>query len=237
MKLRNFKNYIFYLLLRLKNRIVILYNLLFQKFNQLIISTYSQYGEDLVLDKLLGYRKSGFYVDVGTNDPIIFNNTYRFYKKGWKGINIEPNFSLFKKIKKNRKLDINLNVGIANKKDFLEFYLIDPHTLSTFDSDVAKQAEVDGYLVKKKIIIKVLPLKEIFNNYLENKIDFLSIDVEGFDLIVLKSNDWKKYRPKFIIVEINRDLSSIKNFLITKNYIQIFNNSTNAIFKDILDET
>lgn len=226
------RSHLFIFLQRLKSYKVFLFKLFSQKYRELIISSYSQYGEDLILDKLLNFQKFGFFVDVGTNDPVKFSNTYRFYKKGWSGINIEPNFSLFKKIENKRKLDINLNLGVANKKGQLKFYLINPHTLSTFNKDLANQAVFDGYQIEKEIMVNVLPLREIFNNHLLKKIDFLSIDTEGFELSVLRSNDWKKYRPRYILIEINRGLMEIKNFLNSENYKEIFNNDTNAIFKD-----
>ena len=56
-------------------------------------TTYSQTGEDLILDILLKDKPKGFYIDIGGNHPKKFNNTFLFYKKGWDGINVEPNYS------------------------------------------------------------------------------------------------------------------------------------------------
>jgi hypothetical protein len=46
-----------------------------------ILSSYSQHEEDIEIEKLLNSKPKGFYVDIGTADPIRFSNTYRFYKK------------------------------------------------------------------------------------------------------------------------------------------------------------
>src|SRR3989344_9673220 len=62
-------------------------------------NSYSQRGEDIVIDHLLKHKKIGFYIDVGANDPIRFSNTNRFYKRGWTGINIEPDVVCFEKIR------------------------------------------------------------------------------------------------------------------------------------------
>src|SRR5438552_17947489 len=76
---------------------------------QIVRNSYSQGGEDLVMDNFFNGKRKGFYVDVGANDPTRFNNTKRFYKKGWRGINIEPDPKLFEKIKSDRSRDTNLN--------------------------------------------------------------------------------------------------------------------------------
>ena len=50
---------------------------------------YSQEGEDMILGKIFSGQKHGFYVDVGAHHPLRFSNTYLFYLKGWRGINID----------------------------------------------------------------------------------------------------------------------------------------------------
>jgi hypothetical protein len=57
-----------------------------------------------------------------------------------------------------------------------------------------------------------------------DRLDFFDIDVEGFDLEVLKTNDWVKYRPKVIVIEsdisLQNDISSeIVKYLELQNYL------------------
>lgn len=111
-------------------------NLLF--FHRLIKKSFSQYWEDLAIDKMLDYKKFGFYVDVGAHNPKRFNNTQRFYLKGWRGINIEPNYINFKKFLIDRPNDINLNIGIGNINNEMDFYIFEPDTTCTFSKDMAK---------------------------------------------------------------------------------------------------
>jgi len=76
---------------------------------------YSQFGEDAVLRVLVNSgERPGFYVDVGAYHPKHLSNTYFFYKKGWRGINIDPNPRSIKLFNLLRPTDINLNVAIAN---------------------------------------------------------------------------------------------------------------------------
>jgi FkbM family methyltransferase len=143
--------------------------------------SFSQSGEDLILDYYLN-KSSGFYVDIGANDPVQFSNTAFFYSKGWKGINIEPNPVIFKKINSNRSRDINLNIGISKKKEQLPFYIFEAHTLSTF-SEEQKKLYQKHYALKETKNIECYPLDSVLDKYAKKQdIDFFSVDVEGLDL-------------------------------------------------------
>ena len=162
----------------------------------------SQCGEDLIIESLLPFKKNGFYVDVGANHPIKYNNTFLFHNKGWNGINIEPNPSRISLFKWLRRRDINLNIGIGQEKSEMDFYVFKESTLSTFDKNSADEFKKIGHDIKKIIKIAVFSLKDILMKYADKKeIDLMTIDTEGFDMEVLKSNDWNKFRPKFIILE------------------------------------
>ena len=93
------------------------------------------------MDALLNCKPSGFYVDIGANDPQLLSNTQRFYKKGWTGINIEPNIIQYKKFIEMRPNDINLNVGIGSSNKEMDFYILTADTLSTFDKEEALKNE------------------------------------------------------------------------------------------------
>ena len=83
--------------------------------------SFSQYGEDLVLGSLLA-KKEGFYVDVGSYDPIRFSNTYYFYRQGWRGINIDPMPGSKKIFDDRRPRDINIEVGISDRPGVERYY-------------------------------------------------------------------------------------------------------------------
>ena len=199
-----------------------------------ILSSYGQYHEDLVLDILFSCKNEGFYIDVGANDPEELSNTKRFYEKGWSGINIEPTPHLYEKLCVSRKRDINLNVGIAPERGEMPFYIMSADTLSSFDKEAAlKSGKIHGAKLLDDISIQVLPLNEIFDLHVRGRcVDILSVDVEGFDLDVLKSNDWERNRPYALIVEINQDESNILQYLEGQDYLLVYNNFTNGVFID-----
>lgn len=206
-------------------------------FQQLIKKSYSMLKEDLVIDKLLDHKKKGFYVDIGANDPVRFNNTKRFYDKGWQGINIEPNKIKFLKLKKQRPKDINLNFGIASKEKRLNFFHIDVDMLSTFSRKDAVKHEKEGFKILACEKVSVKRLDYIFSHYAKGKkIDFISIDTEGYDLEVLKSNNWNKYRSQLICIEFGpqdtRNNAKKDTFLRSIHYSKIYQNGLNLIYKD-----
>lgn len=177
---------------------------------------YSQAGEDMLLSIYYeGKKHKGFYVDVGAHHPFRFSNTAYFYKRGWHGINIEPTPSLFKAFPRRRRRDINLNVGIGNGEK-LTFYVFNEGALNTFDPALAKERDgsYDGkYKIVDHIEVQTHTLTEILDKHLPagTPIDFLTIDVEGFDYAVLKSNNWEKYVPEFILVECESSLDDLSN--------------------------
>lgn len=201
-------------------------------FRKIFFNSYSQLGEDLVINKILRGKKNFFYVDVGANDPDRFSNTKYYYLRGGHGINIEPNVINFKKFVKSRKRDINLNIGISDKNNTLKFYEFKPSTLSTFSKKDSDENIKNGYDLIGCEDILVMKLSDVFDKYLKgNSIDFLSVDTEGFDIKVLMSNDWKKYRPSVICVEnthINDSL--IEKYLTSAGYIKKFSNKINSIY-------
>jgi len=192
--------------------------------------SYSQDGEDMILKSIYEGRKNykGFFVDVGAHHPVRYSNTRFFYKKGWRGINIEPTPSAIKPFNLFRRRDINLNIGVGENRDTLTFYCFNEPALNSFSKEVSEKIvkERPKYKIIKEVKIEVFPLAEVFDKYLPTgtRIDFMTIDVEGLDFEVLKSNNWEKYKPEVLLVEENinvdeMDKSRIYPFLKEKGYV------------------
>lgn len=166
--------------------------------------SYGQSGEDIILAGELGKKKKGFYVDIGAYHPKQFSNTYLFYKKGWKGIVVDPNQELIRFHEEVRPKDIHLNVGVAREEGVMDYIILNDPASNTF---VMSEAEESVKNAGRKIIgkrpVAVLPLKKILYQYAPKDvpIDLLSVDTEGMDYLVLESNDWGKYRPEIIVCE------------------------------------
>jgi FkbM family methyltransferase len=180
---------------------------------------WSQEGEDILIKRIFANKKNGFYVDVGAHHSSRFSNTYKLYKENcWNGVNIDPSLSSYLDLKKKRKRDININVGISDKKEILKFYSFNEEALNTFSLKKKNQLKLN-YKLKKTERIRCKTLSDVLDGCLKKKIkiDLLTIDAEGYDLKVLKSNNWNKYLPDYIIVEISSStLDEIMKDSITK---------------------
>lgn len=197
--------------------------------------SYSQEGEDMILKKIFAEKDKGFYIDVGAFHPFLYSNTQLLYEKGWKGINIEPTPGRINLFKRVRKRDINLEYAIGNRKRTLDFQMFTKPALNTFDK---KRAQVISNSkqsqLKKTVRIQTRRLDDILNHHLSEHqhIDLLNIDVEGFELQVLKSNDWKKFKPDIILVENFHYLPSL-SYLKKYEYEPFAQTYSTQFFKQI----
>ena len=197
-----------------------------------------QEGENIILERIFAKQFKGLYVDVGAHHPVRFSNTLNLYQKGWKGINIEPNQEVIKAFKKMRPRDINLNVAISTLKNRSYYYKFKEPALNTMDIEMFKMREKQGYKCIEKIIVPTQTLSQVLSKYSKKKsvIDLLKIDVEGKELDVLKSNNWREFSPKVIICElINVDIermnkNHVYKFLKSKNYLLYCKLLQNGIF-------
>jgi FkbM family methyltransferase len=162
--------------------------------------SWSQGGEDLVLLELLGDHPPGTYIDVGAFHPRWGSNTYALYKKGWSGINLDARPGSMAPFRRSRRRDINLEVGVASEAGSLDFHIFADDELCTFDEGLAKARQTNHQLLRVTNV-PVLTLATLIQQHIPTGPDVLSVDVEGLDLDVLRSNDWVSYRPDLVIVE------------------------------------
>jgi FkbM family methyltransferase len=157
--------------------------------------SYAQNYEDVMLERALGGRRDGFYVDVGAGDPDYMSVTRWFYDQGWSGINLEPNRVFFERLVKRRPRDITLNIGAGDARGTFAFKETPVGELSTFD---LAGAEEDG----ESREVEVAPLDDILAEHAgARQIDFLKIDVEGWEMRVLQGLDLSRFRPTILVVE------------------------------------
>lgn len=158
----------------------------------------------MYLLKLFDGKKGGFFVDVGAHHPYRYSNTFALYRLGWRGINIDATPGSMKAFDRVRRRDINVELTVGNTNTTTTFYMFEERALNTSSQKVA-QAVIDSGQSRllQKIQVRQKLLAEILDQYLPNNVvfDFLNVDVEGKDVEVLKSNDWKRFRPQVILVE------------------------------------
>ena len=204
--------------------------------------SYSQTGEDMIINFIFRARNISMptFIDIGAYRPKLYSNTYFFYSNGSRGINIEPNPIGYKEFLSERPKDINLNFGIADKDQLLDYFVMNEPSMNTFDSEYARELENNfGFRILSVMKIPVKTLTYVIENYHGNVFpDFLSLDVEGLDLEILKSIDYTKGVPKVICVEsieysnnaIGKKQTDILSFLLDKNYFIFADTYINTIF-------
>lgn len=168
--------------------------------------SYGLDGEDLILDHFLEGKPNGFYVDIGAHHPARFSNTYLFYRRGWRGINIDAQPDSMRLFRRLRSRDINLEIGVDIQAGTLKYFQFNEPALNTFSESEAALKNKAPYRLIDTLQVKVERLDTLLAEHLPagQEIDFLNIDVEGKDEDVLRSNDWSRYRPRFILAETLR---------------------------------
>jgi FkbM family methyltransferase len=166
---------------------------------------YSQHGEDFLLNKIFRGKSDGYFVEVGCLDGIEYSNTYYFEKKGWRGACVEAHNDFIDALRANRPGSsvIHCAVGEDNVPS-VTFYANIAGSLSTLDkSEEARwranySKDFHGFQEQR---VPMRTLTSIFDELQVEKIDFVSLDIEGYEVKALTGLDFSKYLPKVFVIE------------------------------------
>lgn len=180
--------------------------------------SYSQMAEDMIAANFLGHQEKGFYVDIGAYHPRRFSNTYYFYRKGWKGINVDASEAAIRLLQQARKRDVSVRALIGSGGEKVRFYEFAQRELNTMREEALPG--ILKYHGQKPVLADMLDtisLEHLLDRYLPagQQIDLMNIDTEGADEEVLRSNNWQKYRPTILIVERH---AALEDFLASELY-------------------
>lgn len=194
---------------------------------------FSQFGEDIFLtNSVFPTKCDGFYVDCGAYHPFRGSNTHLLWKRGWHGINIEPNPTQLEKFNQYRPNDINLGMAVSDVEQVERFVCDD--VFSGIDSEARSviAARHPDRCSSEVIEIKCLRLQTILATYAPSvEVDLLSVDCEGHDLQVLRSYDWSGPVPYCIIAETHGcQRESINQLLVGKGYSHLITLGLSGIY-------
>jgi len=192
----------------------------------------------MLLERFLYHRSNGFYVDIGAHHPVRFSNTYWFYRKGWSGLNVDANPGSMEAFKRFRPRDINVEAAVSSSRQELTYYIFNEPALNTFSADLAFRHAGGPFSIVSEVRMETMTLLELLDKHVpaNTKIDLLTIDVEGLDYDVLKSNDWNRYSPEFILVEcldcrsVNETTSDPVASLLLEHHYSMVAKTMNTVF-------
>lgn len=178
---------------------------------------YGEFGEDILVNRILKNLETGKYVDVGCYHPYKGSLTAQLYKKGWKGINIDLSKSSIDLFNLVRKEDINLNLAVSDFNGQTSYFENSP--INQQNSLIKNNDN------QKKIKIDCKNLNLILEENKFEKFEYLNIDVEGSEQNVINGINLRKYRPMLITIENNN--LHINDYIESETYkILIKNNYT-----------
>ena len=185
--------------------------------------TYSQHGEDLLVEQLL--ERVDSFIDLGANDGTLFSNTYKFAKTGAKGICIEPSRSCFLKLKLNHLFHFHtkcLQLAVSDKEGTT--YLTEEGYENVL-SVVSTDNSLNSYPVKTTSLFALLERYPQFKDA-----DLVSIDVEGHEEQVIVGADNSLWNSKLIILEVDKsNLETMLSLPALQNHYPAYSNGINLI--------
>jgi FkbM family methyltransferase len=191
------------------------------------ISFPGQAGQDLLAYLYFRGKKDGFFLDIGAHDGRTHSNSFVFEQLGWRGVCVEPLPDVFKLLRRNRRCDC-YQAALAGRSDpqagFIHALGMD--TLSGLEREMARSHE--GWIVQEggrpeRITVKAITFPELMDGYPGIRtIDFLSLDVEGAELSILKSIDFDHYNFGLITVECIEEKrgggEALRSFMAAQGY-------------------
>lgn len=188
-------------------------------------STYSQHGEDCLVEQIIMPDRISSFLDIGANDGVLFSNTYKFARSGAEGICVEPSISSFIKLKLNYlfnrrvkcyRFAISNNVGQTFFKEYGYENVL---------SKITTQELSNSYAVKTLTISKLIKDFSKFNSF-----DLVSIDVEGAEDKVLDGAENSLFQSKIVILEIDKlSTDNLTNHPALSNHYPAYSNGVNLI--------
>lgn len=172
------------------------------------VETYSQMGEDRILQALFAQKMNsgspGYFVDIGAYHPIIYSNTWYFYKRGWCGLNVDARPGSKELFDRVRPGDTNVECAVSDREGAVEFLVLgQDSTINRLASNDDKKDDVR--MSRHSVSVTARTLNSLLSQHVPpgGRIDFMSIDIEGEDGAAVLSTDWNRFRPTYLLVEQN----------------------------------
>jgi FkbM family methyltransferase len=198
----------------------------------------SEDGEEIILYNFFGRKNTGFYIEIGAYNGVDLSNTYFFEAVGWNGLLIEPDPGLYQECLLSRPNSKVINAAASDRPGSLQFTTaIGKEWLSYSGENKSREDRIiaEGGTLNR-IEVLCLTLNEILKDS-DQEIDFVSLDVEGYELEVLNGFDLAKYRPRVIVIEQSEfdNASPASTILKQHGYSKKFHLGSNSFYTHVSD--
>lgn len=171
---------------------------------------FGQWAEDVLVRKLFPKnKKNGIYLDIGAYHPFTHSNTAHLWMKGWQGFNVDANPNTIRLFEKYRSKDTNVWTAIIPKADYdsgiHEVSLMLP-SKSDYSSGVAATGTVNNSIGSErrftdKKLVPAISIAALIEKFKIANIDYLNIDIEGYDEAILSEIDFSSISPAVVTIE------------------------------------
>jgi FkbM family methyltransferase len=203
--------------------------------------SYAQWGDDLLVWRYFGESYKGTFLEAGANDPKSLSQTYLLEQQGWSGVLVEPIPRCCEALRRERPRSrvFQNALGAPGQRGKLRLRIPDgttelAHALpdGTANADEAHAAEVGLRRAKptardEVIEAEFITLDEVLKQAGITQLDFMSLDLEGFELPALQGLDFNRIKPRLIIIEDRLENLSRHQFLRRQGYRLVKRNGSN----------
>jgi len=209
---------------------------------------YGQCAEDVIVSAMIrafitrrGKDASKFrYLEIGAHHPIATSATYLLHKRyNMKGVLVEANPHLIADLKNIRPYDTIIEAAVTDKQDkTVSFTISKTSELSSLDPAFITNWPGAGGGIAETISVKTIRINDLMQHFFEDAPPiYMSVDVEGMDLHLLKDMDLSQYRPCIVQTEpsehyIPDNIKQIIDYMAEKNYLLLAQTNVNLIFFD-----
>ena len=197
---------------------------------------YSQNGEDFLISEIFKDLPHGFFVEIGCIDGRRFSNTLSLEERGWRGVCIEAHRDYIELLKKNRPNSLVIHCAVGEKdEDNVTFYANVRGSFSTLDRSQEKrwrenyQAYFTGF--EEQIVAK-RTISSLLDEHGISSVDFMSLDIEGYEIEALQGLDLARHRPRLLVIESDskEHENAMDKILLPAGYTKGFNISGNWFY-------
>lgn len=163
--------------------------------------SYAQNFEDVLLWRALGHCSPGRYVDVGAQDPLVDSVGRAFYEAGWAGVHVEPLAEYAAALREAFPTDKIIEAALGREAGSVTFYELAGGGLSTACADIAQFHHEHAGLSPVISEVAATTLELVFEAMGDEPIQWLKIDVEGYEREVIEGWGNAPHRPWVVLVE------------------------------------